>query len=165
MKKCCKCKNIKSLSDFYKDKNKKDGYRYNCKTCSSRNREHKKLYDLEYRRKNKEKIKEYYKKHYNKKIKPTREKKTKEQNRENWLRLKYNLTKEQYQELIKNQNNKCAICKISQSELSYPLFIDHEHKTDKVRGLLCRTCNTGLGSMQDNIEILQNAIEYLKKYN
>jgi hypothetical protein len=62
------------------------------------------------------------------------------------------------------QKYSCAICKISASELDRELSVDHDHATDKVRGLLCSPCNIGLGIFQDNIEFLQEAIKYLKKH-
>lgn len=78
------------------------------------------------------------------------------------LRLKlYNLTLEDLQNLYKTQNNKCAICGIDESELSKVFHIDHDHKTNKVRGLLCGSCNLGLGNFKDNSDYLNLAINYL----
>lgn len=77
---------------------------------------------------------------------------------------KYGITPENYQELFKQQEGKCAICsssEVSVARRSYNLFVDHDHKTGKVRGLLCHHCNTGLGHYKDNTETLQKAIEYL----
>ncbi len=44
------------------------------------------------------------------------------------------------------------------------LCIDHDHKTHKIRNLLCNNCNTGLGLFNDDILVLSSAIDYLKKY-
>ena len=44
------------------------------------------------------------------------------------------------------------------------LCVDHNHKTGKLRGLLCRTCNSALGLVDDNMDWLLNCIEYLRKY-
>jgi len=77
----------------------------------------------------------------------------------NWqLKKKYNITQEDYEILLEQQNFKCAICK---EESDKKLHIDHDHKTGKVRGLLCSPCNTGLGLMKDSILLLQNAMIYL----
>jgi hypothetical protein len=60
--------------------------------------------------------------------------------------------------MYENQNGKCKICAVT----SENLYIDHDHKSMEVRGLLCRDCNSALGLFRDNTEILENAIEYLK---
>jgi hypothetical protein len=81
-----------------------------------------------------------------------------QQSREKHRFKKYGLTENAYQNLILSQNNLCAICDES-SEKS--LYIDHDHKTGKVRGLLCSTCNTGLGFFRDDSNLLNKAINYL----
>jgi len=43
------------------------------------------------------------------------------------------------------------------------LVVDHCHSTGKVRGLLCSNCNRGIGMLQERVDILQNAIDYLKE--
>jgi len=59
------------------------------------------------------------------------------------------------------QDGKCKICKIHQSELTKSLSVDHNHSTGEARGLLCQKCNTLLGMAKDNLEILKSAIQYL----
>lgn len=78
---------------------------------------------------------------------------------QNRIRLKsrYGITLEDYEEMYKKQKGKCAICGIKKDKLN----IDHCHNTRKVRGLLCGSCNRGLGLLKDNIEFLNNAIKYL----
>lgn len=80
-----------------------------------------------------------------------------------WLR-KYNLTLEQYKDLITNQNGCCAICFLS-LDMGLHTCVDHCHKTGKTREILCRKCNAGLGHFKDNIDILKSAVKYLKKYS
>ena len=70
---------------------------------------------------------------------------------------KYNLTEDEYQELLQRQNNKCALC-LSGSKL----IVDHCHTTGRVRGLLCFKCNTGIGQLQDSEELLLKAVDYLR---
>jgi hypothetical protein len=87
-----------------------------------------------------------------------------EQNPENVkmndLKTRYGLSKRSdYARLVLAQNGCCAICKLGLS-----LSIDHCHLTNKVRGLLCRNCNTALGMLKDSPELLQSAIEYLKRF-
>ncbi|HEX4851715.1 MAG TPA: endonuclease VII domain-containing protein, partial [Puia sp.] len=62
--------------------------------------------------------------------------------RENQLRTLYGVTPEKYNELFEFQRGRCAICGKHQSELKRKLFVDHNHETGKVRGLLCFKCNT-----------------------
>lgn len=73
---------------------------------------------------------------------------------------------EKFGELQEKQNGVCAICKQSVSGMinsKSKLAVDHDHKTGKIRGLLCGSCNIGLGHFKDNIEYLTNAIVYLKE--
>ncbi len=70
---------------------------------------------------------------------------------------------ERYNQQLKLQGNKCAICNTTEPGLS-DWCCDHCHDTDKPRGLLCVRCNAGLGYFRDNPEYLQSAIEYLNKW-
>ena len=85
------------------------------------------------------------------------------QDRQSWLKKNYNISLEEYDELLLNQNGKCAICGGEGLIKKGNLCIDHCHITNKVRGLLCHSCNTGLGQFRDNIDLLNNAIKYLKE--
>ena len=76
-------------------------------------------------------------------------------------RKKYNLEPHEYDKLMQDSNNLCMICKSPPGRKS--LHIDHDHKTGKVRGLLCQKCNVGLGNFNDNVDLLNKAISYLKK--
>ena len=73
---------------------------------------------------------------------------------------KYGLSQEEYKNMFIAQDNKCAICGRSFSDRK--AYVDHCHETGKVRGLLCTQCNTLLGMARDSVEILGNAINYLK---
>ena len=55
---------------------------------------------------------------------------------------------------------KCLICRKEYKSLS----VDHDHKTGKVRGLLCGNCNRALGLLYDNIKVSVNVTKYLKKF-
>src|SRR5271166_2629242 len=68
--------------------------------------------------------------------------------RRKWL---YGLTKEEFESRIKQQDNKCAICL---KEFTKTPSVDHDHNTDKVRDLLCSSCNLILGHAHDDIRIL-----------
>ena len=74
----------------------------------------------------------------------------------------YGLTQDDYAKMFEEQNGYCKICKGHAIEFSRRLAVDHCHETGKVRGLLCMFCNTGLGNFKDNIDLLEEAIAYLK---
>lgn len=78
------------------------------------------------------------------------------------LRQRYRLSKLDYEKLVKAQNGVCAIC--GNSPNGHHLFIDHNHETGTMRGLLCRNCNFGLGLFDDNIDSLLKAAQYLMDY-
>lgn len=72
------------------------------------------------------------------------------------------LTVDWYSKLIEEQNECCAICKKNIKSFVKRLVVDHCHKTGKVRGLLCHSCNTAIGNLRDNVEILKSAIDYIE---
>jgi ribosomal protein L34E len=83
-----------------------------------------------------------------------------------YLRREFGLTLEQYLKQLKKQNHVCAICGKRESmkgnnQKIKRLSVDHNHKTNQFRGLLCTTCNTGIGCFSDNPEILKKAKKYL----
>ena len=75
------------------------------------------------------------------------------------LREKYGITEQHYQELFVAQGGVCKIC--GQPERKRFLNVDHDHTTGRIRGLLCRTCNWGLGHFKDDRYLLLKAIDYL----
>lgn len=77
------------------------------------------------------------------------------------LKKKYKITLDDYEKLYEIQGGLCDICGKQESERL--LSIDHDHKTGKVRGLLCSNCNLGLEMFKDNTSILLKAIIYLNK--
>jgi hypothetical protein len=79
----------------------------------------------------------------------------------------YGLTIDDYESLLKKQNYKCAICGSdnTKSKISNRFYVDHDHETGKIRGLLCSNCNFALGHFNDNIDILLKAISYLEENN
>lgn len=178
---CIKCHIKKEESEFYTSKKGKLGLQSRCKKCSSyygkiwrlkhKERLAKKLkiyreknkkriakQRIKYREQNKEKIDKYNHKHYLR---------YKNRKRILYLRTRYNLSLNEYQKLLKKQNGVCAICK--EKEISIfkgtirMLAVDHDHRTGKVRGLLCGHCNHGLGNFKDNIKLFKNAIKYLNR--
>ena len=85
-----------------------------------------------------------------------------------WLR-KYGISPETYTAFLAEQGGVCAICRRAERMLSRSgksvrlLAVDHNHLTGQVRGLLCANCNTVLGLVEDRLDILQQAMEYLDR--
>lgn len=132
---CKECMVEKPTTDFYK----RDGGRFfmsYCKTCWSVIR---KQYRI------KIKAKGHWKKSH--------------------IKWKYGLTLEQLEELLENQEFKCKICGIEFDNTikSSSMCIDHDHKTNVVRGLLCNSCNIGLGMFKDSPAILKSAVDYIER--
>lgn len=75
----------------------------------------------------------------------------------------YGITIDEYNEMFEKQCGRCAICGGKHLGIKN-MAIDHCHKTNRVRGLLCPKCNLGLGFFRDNIDILKLAQHYLNKY-
>lgn len=82
-------------------------------------------------------------------------------NRNSQLKSDFGITLDQYNQLLKLQDNCCAICKLPDSLNS--LAVDHNHETNQIRGLLCRKCNLGLGLFKDSVELLDKARLYLQE--
>jgi hypothetical protein len=95
------------------------------------------------------------------------ENRPKEYFRNHRLQKLFGITLKDYDKISKRQKRVCAICKLEERETykTSPkvLAVDHCHKTGKVRGLLCRKCNVGIGNFKDNILLLKSAISYLQR--
>lgn len=81
---------------------------------------------------------------------------------------RYGITQEQFEEMFEAQGGVCAICGSAATPgigpASQRLHVDHDHRTGKVRALLCNNCNRGLGYLQDDYELLLKAVAYLKEF-
>ena len=133
-------------------------------------KEERKAYGRKYRQEHKEEIKErrreYYKKYYQqnkeKYLNQSREwceenpLKKKHRRRKNHLAATYGLSLQEYDDLYNQQQGCCAICNRHRMELKRVLFVDHDHKTKKVRGLLCYSCNTGLALYESHKKKILN---------
>lgn len=108
-----------------------------------------------WRKENPEKVEEYKRKHY--RYDP-------ESTRDYQLRALYGITNSDYEAMLAAQGGTCAICGISKNKNGRKFAIDHDHKTGKIRGLLCVNCNAGIGNMKDDVDLLSRALAYLKKW-
>lgn len=79
-------------------------------------------------------------------------------------RKKYGVEATHIQQLLNEQNNSCAIChEPFQLNRAKPFHVDHCHSTNRVRGLLCFSCNQGIGSLKDSVERARSAADYLER--
>lgn len=151
IKVCSKCKKEKPFSDFYKDKNRKDGFRSSCKLCD------------------KPRHQQYYKKHKDKW--PVRNKKyyklhRKERN-QYYAAYAHGMTIAERESFIINKGNRCEVCNISREShfeiFNKDLCIDHCHKTNINKGVLCCMCNSAAGHLRDNPDLTYKLFEYLER--
>lgn len=92
------------------------------------------------------------------------------ENRHRWnLGATYGITPEQYQEMLTAQGGVCAVCGLDEPNehgrtgTKFRLSVDHCHETGRVRGLLCQKCNRAIGLLNDNVDLLRKAIDYLER--
>lgn len=83
-----------------------------------------------------------------------------------WMLRSYGLSLEEYEDLLRSQDHRCGICgspdpRRKNGETGN-WCVDHDHRTGRVRGLLCHPCNRGIGALGDNIQILKAAVAYLE---
>ncbi len=86
------------------------------------------------------------------------------------LRKSYRISLEDYEAMLSSQNNVCAICKThrdfmdKKKGIKRSLAVDHDHKTGKVRGLLCHRCNTAIGLFDEALTTVESALNYLRHH-
>lgn len=133
MKKCCKkCGVEKDFSEFTKDPRMKDGCVHKCKQCRSEELKHRYRTDPVYRARMFEIKEAWYAENYVK---------------------RYGITNQQFDEMFEKQGRCCKLCKATEhgrgkSYKNSRWNIDHDHKTGKVRGILCHHCNVSLGHFE-----------------
>lgn len=139
MKTCSKCLLNKTLDSFYTGRAK-------CKSCREE-------YLISYRSIKRERIlsnKRKWKAKNPDKVKSAA------------LMSDYGINLNQYNDMLKAQQDSCAICKQHKDSFTNALHVDHNHITGKVRGLLCLSCNRALGLLKDNKDLFLSAANYLE---
>jgi len=129
--KCCRCRKVKSIIDFYRDRSRKSGHQIRCTSCQN-------TVNLISNVKKHGSKEAYYRYHY--------------------LKYTYGISEEEYVELAKSQNWRCVICRKKKE-----LYVDHCHKTFKIRGLLCHKCNTSIGFIGDHAKEVKKFLKYLER--
>jgi hypothetical protein len=80
------------------------------------------------------------------------------------IKAKFGINENAYHDLVESQGNRCGICRTDSPSSKHGKWsIDHCHSTGKIRGLLCQSCNKGLGLFRDNVAFLQQAVQYLNR--
>ncbi|MFI9235766.1 endonuclease VII domain-containing protein [Streptomyces sp. NPDC053079] len=144
MRQCTKCLLVKSVEDF-SPRGKRDGVtlrKSRCKPCVS---EAARNWAAE-----------------------NRERATLRRQRWN-LQNTYGITLDKYNAMLSSQGGVCAICEQDEPNThgrtgrKFSLSVDHCHDTGRVRGLLCQKCNRAVGLLNDNVDLLRKAIDYLER--
>lgn len=155
---CSTCKVEKEITEFSKDKTEKDGYTYSCKVCRN------KRYN-DWAKENKDKVRERNAKRAEDRQAYYQSERGIISSRRTHLKRKYNMTLEEYNVILESQNGVCDICKEPESYgRATFLSVDHCHNSNTIRGLLCNNCNRAIGLLKDDIDVLENAVKYLKKH-
>jgi Recombination endonuclease VII len=150
-KTCIKCSNKKPLAEFHYKKGGKLDRRSDCAACV-------KIYQA--KRRNGPKRQQILKeKRLYQKLHP-------EIKRNSHYKSMYGITLEEYNSKLESQQYVCAICRnpTPNSNQHKHLYVDHNHSTGKIRGLICNPCNNTIGYAKEDIARLLKCIEYLKKH-
>jgi hypothetical protein len=137
-KKCSKCEEVKSLSEFSRNSAARDGHLSRCKVCKAE-------YDRLRWDANRDELLVKNRQRYH----------------EQGKLWKYGITNEQWAVLFEKQGECCSICK-TKSPNKNQWCTDHDHATGQVRGILCHHCNRALGLLGDSSSNLLSALEYLR---
>ena len=149
---------VKESNKKYSENNKEKIKEYN-KRWRESTKEERKLKGKTYYEANKDRLLAYHKKYSKDNRKVLRE-----NAKGRILFNKFGITKEEYNEMYIKQGGVCAICKNPELSTNRSLAVDHDHKTGKVRALLCGKCNKALGLFSDDVDLLNSASSYLRFY-
>jgi len=159
---CTGCGQVKPLTDYGKRAASRDGLQYKCKSCVStygasyfqQNRERKAEYQRAWVEANRDRhnarTRQWYAEHPGRQVIVHRK----------W---RYGLSEEEYNRLWEAQGGTCAICG-EPDPARHTLSVDHDHATGAIRGLLCTKHNSALGLLNDDLELVERAAAYLRRY-
>lgn len=132
-KRCPSCERLRRASCFYADSNRPNGLSVYCKDCQNDGRSQRRQRDRGWRKAQRKSL--------------------------------YGLTEEAHAALVASQGGLCAVCRQPPKDSRTPddpcLQVDHDHRTKRVRGLLCGACNRAIGLMRDDPRRLLQAAKYL----
>jgi hypothetical protein len=161
-KNCVACGELKPLSEFYKAAGCVDGRRGDCRTCFQAAAKARKEANPELKQVARERTQRWRQENperYAANLKRFKESGGMKKALRKWhLKTKYGLTPEQYDQMLESQGGGCAICGKPPGDTA--LHVDHCHETGRVRGLLCFSCNAGLGQFKHDPDLLYSAMTY-----
>ncbi len=137
-KRCSRCNLEKPRTEFHNDTDRRDGKQRHCKACSAVVVERAKSTP-----EGREKFRRY--------------------TRHSALGKRYGITLEQYDAILLAQGGVCWICGKNRQDNGQDLDTDHDWDTGDIRGILCKSCNKGIGSFYHNPALLRKAAEYIEK--
>jgi len=149
-KACTKCGEVKPLDQFHKRSSARDGRQPQCATCAT-------AAVIEHNQRNPKdhakRVREYYRKHPERKA-------------DSHLKWRLGLPYGTYDQMIAAQGGVCAICGTDEpgGNAKNRFHMDHDEATGKVRGLLCTSCNNGIGRFSHDPDRIRKAIDYLNKH-
>lgn len=145
-KECSKCGETKIKAEFYKNNRSPDGLMRRCRECSNEA-------NKEWHRTNREKVNERAKKWRRANPEKVKEKKR---------RFNYKIEPHEFNQMLEDQRFKCPICVNDLDMENGKYATDHNHDTGVTRGILCPSCNLGIGNLKDSPTILRAALDYLE---
>ena len=146
MKVCTKCRREKPASEFGKNKQHRDGLDSWCRTCIKKRNRERWANDPDYRKRRNGIVREYQAAHP-------------DVRRKSHFKRDYGLTLDQHKAMYLAQNGCCGLC---HEPVEYDKTdTDHDHKTGRVRGLLCRRCNLLIGNIENNDRLLYDAFKWI----
>jgi hypothetical protein len=165
-KRCKACGEIKPLEDFYKAAGCVDGRRGDCRTCFQAKAVARADADPDLRRIARERTSAWVKanperKRVNNKAYAASGRKALP-DRKSHLKRTFGLTLEDYDRMLAEQDGGCGICGDPPGQIA--LHVDHDHDTGVVRGLLCFRCNSALGNLRDDPDIITLALVYVMRH-
>jgi hypothetical protein len=138
-KHCSRCGSTRPVEEFNRDRGRKDGRHPVCRPCI-------RDYRIERREKDRATMRAYYE----------------GPGRARELMRRYGLTVDDVDRMLEAQAGACAVCGHVPIDDDPILVVDHDHATGHVRGMLCRPCNSGIGHLRDDPELIRAALAYLE---
>ena len=160
MRICTSCKQTLFFEMFGNQPGGRFGKKSKCKECLKKYKRDSYKSSAIFREKAKIQSKRYKEKYPEKYVQnyKNRTKRTVETRKRYLLKLKYGISLERLKEMADQQKNACAICE----KPKIKLVVDHDHKTGKVRSLVCNQCNTALGLLKEDVFTIKRLVGYIE---
>ena len=163
VKACKKCGLPKPLEEFHRAEGTKDGHRSECKSCHTHARKNRYAKDPAGEIRRVQEWREANPVRYaatQRAYKDANKDRLRKQHRDRHLKKSYGIVSEEFDLLVLAQLNLCAICF---RYFGKRLHVDHDHRTGRIRGLLCGKCNKAIGLLDDQPQLAQAAANYLHR--